>query len=204
MLFQPPPHARDAMLCVTTQRHSAHTFPRGKPAGFFPLTEIATSIYSHGWTGRALRNNQSLKYITWNPQRWSSTCFGSTSISWLQAARNQTPEKSDFKIARKSILRIFFPSTLFPAHFNCTSTFWIHHFEISGTSHHFSVTPAAPLWTLANHLCSVTSLKEKPQGLPSKYISPKTPLCQKHFTHGFIKGDSNSALIGLHQRNRTK
>lgn len=35
-----PTRAKDAVLCVTTQRHSAHTFPRGKPAGFFPIIKI--------------------------------------------------------------------------------------------------------------------------------------------------------------------
>lgn len=62
LLFEPPPRAEDAVLCVTTQRHSAHTVPRGKPAGFFPITRIPTSIYARCWAGRAFRNHQSLKH----------------------------------------------------------------------------------------------------------------------------------------------
>lgn len=113
MLFPPPPGGKHAVLCVTTQRHSAHTFPRGKPAAFFPITKIPTSIYAHCWAGKAFRNYQSLQHTAWNPQRWSSTCFDSTSISWLQAVRNQALGKSDFKTAGKSIFRIFFSFHLF-------------------------------------------------------------------------------------------
>lgn len=54
-LFQPPPRAKDAVLCVTTQRHSAHTFPKGKPPGFFPIIKVPTSISRSRLSGQGFQ-----------------------------------------------------------------------------------------------------------------------------------------------------